>query len=211
LIITLSDDDKPCIRDRRGRRYLPVHLGGCYHDYLPTLVKFLCTFGPGELSAVFTPPLIRRVNGMAVQERSVIGNVVLHRKTWRVPVTELREALDHSSNSERYARLQAWRRRRGIPERVFAAERVPHPLLGFRYQPQYIDFTSPLFIAILQALASAPAAIVDFAEMLPDAGVFPRDANGQAWAIELLVDSRFAGNRGERCFSQTGVAGVAGS
>src|SRR5688572_6742440 len=159
------------------------------------------------MSAVFPPPRIREENGIAVQQRTIIGNVVLHRKTWRVPAAELCAALAAPAASDRFVRVHAWRKTRNIPEKVFAVERVAHPVLGFRYQPQYLDFTSPVFMPILQALAASEDVTLDLSEMLPEPAAFPGDADGRTWAVELLVDSRFASDRGERCVSHNGVAG----
>lgn len=191
LVVTVDAEGWPQLRDRDGQRYLPVYLGGGYHDYLPTLVKFLCAFGPSEMGAVFPPVLSREVGDMAVQERTVIGNVVLHRKSWHVRAEELRRILDGPSEAEVFTALHRWRRGREIPDRVFAIERVPHPVddTRFHYQPQYLDLTSPLFIAILRSIAVSCESSIMLVEMLPSPDAFPRDTEGRAWAIELLVDS----------------------
>ena len=189
LFITLDPQGLPQIRDAREQRYFPVHLGVGYHDYLPTLVKFLCAFGPTELEAVFPMPLVREIDGITVQERTVAGNVVLHRKTWRVPVAEVRRCLECPTDAEAFAALHHWRRQRGIPEQVFATERAPHPLKGFRYKPQYVDFSSPLFLPIFRAIVSAEDQTLRLVEMLPSPKAFPKDLQGRQWAIELLLDS----------------------
>jgi len=191
LVVTVDAEGWPQLRDRAGLRYLPVYLGGGYHDYLPTLVKFLCAFGPSEMGAVFPPALTREAGGMAVQERTVIGNVVLHRKSWHVRAKELSFILDGRSEAEVFTALHRWRCEKGIPGRVFAIERVTHPLQDTRahYQPQYLDLTSPLFIAILRSIAASCGGSLTLVETLPSPDAFPRDTEGRAWAIELLVDS----------------------
>ncbi|HVH13084.1 MAG TPA: hypothetical protein VM759_08535 [Longimicrobium sp.] len=52
----------PRLRDRAGKAYLPVNLGLAFEAYLPTLLKFLCLFGPSELGTVM-PPVRRRGRG----------------------------------------------------------------------------------------------------------------------------------------------------
>lgn len=189
LFVTLQDDAWPQLRDRHGRRYLPVYLGVGSYDYMPTLIKFLCAFGPTELMAVFPPPFTQNLNGVVVQERTIMGNVVLHRKTWRVAANELRACLECPSDSRTFAALYRWRQKREIPERVFVSERVPHPMKGFRYKPQYVDFTSPLFLPLLRSVASADDEFVTVTEMLPAPDAFLKNTEGQTWAVELLVDS----------------------
>jgi len=189
LLLSVEENEHPQIRDSQGRRHLPIYLGVGSHDYLPTLVKFLCTFGPTELMAPFPPPYVHEVDGVRVQERTTIGNVVLHRKSWRIPLPELHQCLELSRDCEIFAALHNWRRRRQVPDRVFASERVAHPMKGFRFKPQFIDFTSPLFIPILRTIVSTAEQYLLFSEMLPAADTFPKDKEGRRWALELLVDS----------------------
>jgi hypothetical protein len=189
MVVTVDHEGWPQLRDVAGQRYLPVYLGVADHSYLPTLVKFLCAFGPTEMGAVFPAPLQRERDGLVVRERTVIGNVVLHRRAWAVPVSSLRGALAAPADSDAFAALHRWRRGHGIPERVFAIERVPHPSLDHVYKPQYLDFTSPLFIGVLRAVLEASAETLLLEEALPAPDAFPRDREGRRWAVELLVDS----------------------
>lgn len=189
LVVTLGRQGCPQLRDRSGQRYLPVYLGVAYHDYLPTTVKFLCAFGPSEMAAVFPDALEREADGVRYGERTLIGNVVLQRRTWRVPTAELRGLFSAATEAQGFAWLQDWRQRRRLPERVFLVERVPHPFLDSLYKPQYVDLSSPLFVALLRAaLAGSPPALT-FVEMLPHPEAFPRDARGRRWAVEILADS----------------------
>lgn len=189
LRITVGSDGWPQVRHRLGQRYLPVFLGLAYYDYLPTIVKFLCSFGPTELLSVFPPRLERQIDGATIGMRTVIGNVVLHRRYWRVPVQEMYRPLDQATDAKAFLAWRGWHQQRGIPERVFAIEHTPHPILGFSYRPQYLDFSSPLFIPILKSIAERERDEVVMVEMLPSLDMLPRDAQGRAWAVELLVDS----------------------
>jgi hypothetical protein len=188
MVVTVDRDGCPQLRDAAGQRYLPVYLGVAYQAYLPTLVKFLCAFGPTEMGAVFPAPLERDRDGVVVRERTVIGNVVIHRRAWRVPAAPLRRALA-APDSDAFAAVHRWRRERGIPERVFAIERVPHPSLDHVYKPQYLDLTSPLFTFVLRAALETAGETLLLEEALPAPEAFPQDAQGRRWAVELLVDS----------------------
>ena len=190
LVLALGADGQPRLRDRSGQRYIPVQLGVGFHDYMPTLVKFLCVFGPSEMGAVFPPARVHEEDGVSMQERTVIGNLVLHRKSWTVPVAELRVALDGGRESEAFAALHLWRQRCGLPRCAFALERVPHPILGFRYRPQYVDFTSPLFVPVVRSILQADKdGVLTLVEPLPPPELFPADTEGRRWAVELLIDS----------------------
>jgi len=179
----------PVVRDAGGRRFLPVQLGVGYYDYLPTLIKFLCAFGPNELGAVFPPPRLRRAaDGVVGGGRTRIGSVVIHRRTWQCTTAALRDAVTASDDAAAFAAITRWRRRLGIPDRVFLIERVPHPVRNDRFQPQYLDLTSPVFVGILRAALADDSGTVTLVEALPDPDQFPRDAAGERWAVELLLD-----------------------
>ena len=190
LFLGVGRDGVPHVRDKSGRRYLPVYLGVGFYDYLPTFVKFLCAFGPTELSSIFPAPQERKTAELAEGTRTCIGNVVLHRKFWRVSVDQLRSCLDDSAGDvEAFARVHDWARLHNIPQRIFAMERVRHPLMNFHYRPQYMDLTSPLFLDIFRSIVNTARGELLFFEMLPTPEMFPKDVNGRAWGIELLVDS----------------------
>ncbi|HEY0015545.1 MAG TPA: lantibiotic dehydratase [Longimicrobium sp.] len=180
---------EPALRGRDGLRYVTAFLGLAYEDYVPSLVRFLCAFGPSEMSAVF-PPRASRDDGLVTMScRTVIGNVVLHRQGWSFPTRLLRNAIEKMTDTEAFAAVNRWRMDLGIPDRVFMAERSPHPIQGFRYQPQYLDFTSPLFVALLRSALEPQGDLISFTEMLPTSAMFSPDAAGRRWAVELLVDS----------------------
>jgi hypothetical protein len=189
LCVTISRGGLPYIADRSGQRYLPVFLGGGYHDYLPTLAKFVCLFGPTELASVFPPPREITANGVTVGCRTLIGNVILHRDYWRVKTKDVRQLVNRQRDADAFMSFTRWRKQHNIPDRVFVMEKVSHPLLTQHYRPQYVDLTSPLFTPILQSVArSADDELLVF-EMLPGIEAFPKDSAGKSWAVELLLDS----------------------
>ena len=189
LSVEFPPDGAPAVRDAGGRRFLPVQLGVGYYDYMPTLVKFLCAFGPNELAAVFPAPRRRMEGGDVVIGRTRIGSVVLHRRSWGCATAELRKGVDGASDAAAFEAITRWRQRRGIPDLVFLVERVPHPIRDDRFQPQYIDFTSPVFVSIFRSALGEQHERVTLVEMLPTPQRFPRDAAGHRWAVELLLDS----------------------
>ncbi len=179
---------EPRLRGRDGRRWLPVHLGLAYDDCMPPIVRFLCTFGPSEPTPVYPPYTRRREGDATIVSRTLLGNLVLHRKMWTVHAAPLAAALAGRDEAGAFAALQRWRAERGIPGRVFLSERHVLPVVGDVYRPQYVDFTSPLFASLFRAAVEGEERIT-LTEALPGPELFPRDADGRARAVEVLLDS----------------------
>jgi hypothetical protein len=182
-------DRAPTLRGRDGQRYMAAYLGGAYEDYVPTLVRFLCVFGPTEMSAVFPTTSKHQEGPVTVTRRTVLGNVVLHRAAWTFPAGPLREELAGLDDAGAFAAVTRWRAERGIPARVFMVEQSPHPVQGVRYQPQYLDFTSPLFVALFRSSLETQGDQVKLSEVLPTPEMASRDAAGRPWAVEVLLES----------------------
>jgi hypothetical protein len=180
---------RPVLRGQQGRRFLPVHLGLAFEAYLPSVVRFLCAFGPGELSTVLPPRAWRDQGEVRVADRTVLDSLVVHRQGWSVPAAPLAAALSHADDATAFAEMNRLRLAWGIPDRVFCAEPVPHALAGVVYKPQYLDFTSPLFLPLLRDAAGGEVERLTFEEMLPTPEMLPRDSAGRRRAVEVIVDS----------------------
>jgi hypothetical protein len=189
LVVDLgAADGKATLRDRIGQRYLPVHLGVAHEDFMPTLFKFLLVFGPSELSAPFPPQRFEKLDDVTVGGRTQLGNLLIHRRTWSFRAVALLDELTQPSEAAALVAANRWRSQRGIPERIFAIEKVPHRLRGTRYRPQYVDFSSPLFLDVLRAILRTDDRDVSFVEALPTPDMFPEDGNGHRRAVEILLD-----------------------
>ncbi|HEX2202852.1 MAG TPA: lantibiotic dehydratase, partial [Longimicrobium sp.] len=182
---------RACLRGADGRRYVAVHLGVAYDDYMPPLNRFLSVFGPSESAGVFPPASSEARDGVVFTRRTVLGSLVIHRRSWTFDAPALAARLAGLSEAAGFAALSRWRAEHGVPERVFLAERVPHPIQGERVQPQYLDLTSPLFAALFRGVVERERerGSVRLVEALPDAGHLPRDGAGRRWAVEALLDS----------------------
>jgi hypothetical protein len=182
-------DGLPQLTDREGRRILPLHLGGLVFRFMPHLLKFLILFGPGEFRFCIPRCRSRREGDVQVVDRHWAGNVLYRRKTWVVEATSLRSPFAGSSEAAVFLAVNRWRRDRGIPERVFAVE----PLVGGverpQTKPQYIDFSSPLFLEVLRSIAEVDVPRFSFMEALPLYSEFPQTESGQQWGVELQLDS----------------------
>lgn len=180
---------KPTLRGGGGERYQAVHLGVTHENGLPTLIKFLLAFGPSEMSAPFPPPWVRSEGDGTVSARTRLGSLVLHRRSWTFPVGPLAEEIAPLDDASAFAAIHRWRAVRGLPDRVFVPEAKVHPLGLRTVKPQYLDFTSPLFVPLFRALLAGAGGSLTLIEMLPAPEAFPSDGAGERRAMELLLDS----------------------
>jgi hypothetical protein len=170
--------------DAAGRCYAPVHLGVANHVFMPPLVKFLSALGPGEIKPISLPRYVHEGEGMTVTNRLRVDDVIVSRQRWHFEPGALPAGLFDLPEAQAFVALHRWRLAHGIPERVFLIEQVRHGL----YKPQYLDLTSPSFVALLRASGKAGEGIT-FYELLPTPEIFPADEAGRRWAVELLIDT----------------------
>lgn len=182
-------DRRPVLRGPKGIRLLPVHLGLAFEAFMPPLTRFLCAFGPGDLRTLLPPRAPRTEGDVVVTGRTVLGSLVLHRAAWRVPTAPLAQALAAADDAEAFAAANRLRMAWGVPDRVFVTEARAAGPQGTTYKPQYLDWTSPLFLPLLREAVSAAGERTAMEEMLPDAAMCPRDAAGRRWAVEVVLDS----------------------
>lgn len=189
MSIKVQPDGWAALEDKAGQRFLTAYIGLAGSTYLPTLVKFLCAFGPTDTIALYPRRLEKSYEDIVVRERTTAGNVVLARKSWTVPVERLREILREHSNPAAFERLHRFLHKVGMPHRVFVSEKLISFPRGSHSKPQYLDLTSPLFIAILHSIVTAAKEPLLFVEALPSPDSFLPDSNGQKWAVELIADA----------------------
>ncbi len=178
----------PELVDDRGRRCRPVHLGGADSEYMPTPLKILALFGPGEMR--FNFPWRDEPAGpdARLRRRVTLDNLILRRQSWRVELPPLLRQLAGAGDAEAFTALNLWRLERGIPERVFVLEHVHHARRTDLFKPQYLDFTSPLLAAVFRSALRHNREFLTFEEMLPTPDQALRDAGGAPWAVEILLD-----------------------
>jgi hypothetical protein len=137
---------------------------------------------------VFPRQAVRREGEVTVAERTILGTLVLHRRGWVVPTAPLAQAA-RGADARAFAAVDRLRRAWGIPGQVFFSERLSNFFFGTVHKPQYLDFTSPLFLPLLRDALEGAGESLHLAEMLPDFGMCPRDGAGRRWAVEVMVDS----------------------
>lgn len=179
----------PRLVDTEGRRYLPVHLGGATHRYIPALFRFLSLFGPEEVDLKFLSPRTLTEEQIGFRERLRIDDIVVYRKRWFFEQETLPQGLSAGSEKEAFLAFDAWRRERQLPDRLFLIENIAHPSREDLYKPQYLDLTSPLFVTLLRSALKSHRGVVSFEEMMPTPEAALVDAEGRHWMIEILLDS----------------------
>jgi Lantibiotic dehydratase, N terminus len=178
----------PDLVDCEHRRILPMHLGPVARAHMPSLVKFLALFGPGDFR--YRRPTLpsRKVDGVTIVARHRLGNIVYRRKTWVFETAPLRAALAGLTEPAAFRLLNRWRSNLGIPDRAFLAEPLviaPQPYT----KPQYVDFTSPLLVEIFRSAIHKEIARLKLTEALPEPeGQFMMGGRHRR-ALELQLES----------------------
>jgi hypothetical protein len=178
-------DGLPVLVDRTGERLLPVAFGSLAARGRPTLLKFLAAFGPVALLPRRPAKPPRAKDGIEVCDRHAIGRAVYSRRKWRFDPRPLLAAIDGQDDVKAFAAIHRWRLAKGLPERVFARERVPG--VESHLKPQYIDFSSPAFVQMFQSILKSGGKALTVEEALPEPERFP--VQGGLWGIEIQLES----------------------
>lgn len=179
----------PTLVDRHGKNVMPIFLGATSLFPMPTLVKFLAHFSLAEFRLIYPQRPASRRDDTQFFGRIRIGNLIPHRRSWSFSPAEVFPGLDSASDRDLYRRVNTWRRARGIPDQVFASEKLRTNFkLWEIHKPQYVDFTSPSFVPIFRACMQARPERVDLRETLPAPGSFPPGPDGRHWAFEVQLE-----------------------
>ncbi len=191
----------PRLLDEAGRQLAPIYLGTTVLRFMPLMLKFLALFGPGTLNPIIPELKPRKEGDIAIQDRLYSGRVLLKRQRWLISPEALRKELFGLPDDELFLKIQSWRLERGIPRRVFIARRSGLDVTETHYKPQYVDFGSPLSVALFRATVfPLDRERIGLEEVIPapDAGLArARDADAR-WAFEIQLDSFPARRAGDR-------------
>lgn len=183
-------DEIPWMVDPEGRRILPVHLGGLVFRYMPNLLKFLTMFGPGEFRYCLRRRRGSPGDGLRERvDRHWVGHALYRRRSWVTDLPALRAAVDGSSEAAAFLSIDGWRRAHGIPEQAFLVEPLATGVARPQTKPQYVDFSSPLFVQLFRSILEMDMPALTLFEALPGPAQMPRTAGGRRWAMELQLDS----------------------
>lgn len=117
--------------------------------------------------------------GVRYQPRIVFEDrVVLRRRSWHFPRAALPKRTSSENDWSFFCRVHDWKKRHGIPDRVFAAITHHGELRQLEadhlrklgrddYKPQYLDFTNPLLVRLFEKLIGKTPRGITITEMLP--------------------------------------------
>nr|WP_315032429.1 lantibiotic dehydratase [uncultured Chryseobacterium sp.] len=104
-------------------------------------------------------------------------SIVLQRKTWIISAKSMPQP--EAGSDEYYLEIRKWQQRVGLPDHVFLRLQVkaapvnpPSENIKGRddYKPQFIDFTSVLYVELLAKCLKKADEYIQIEEMLPDCG-----------------------------------------
>lgn len=187
--------DRLLLRSRSlGAEIVPTYLGYLIPLALPEIPRNLLLFARSGMTQ-FDPwaavPPAPDDEGMLYRPRVRCGPVVLRRRSWSVQASDLPLGEESAAGeADLLLRWQRYRRRHGLPGRVFASVRTDAAFVGAgSSKPIFVDLASVLS---LQAFAAAlsPEAHVTFTEMLPDLQDAPARGPRGHHAVELAIESQ---------------------
>jgi hypothetical protein len=102
------------------------------------------------------------------------------------------------SDQDFFIELNLWRLANGVPDEVFvtvdhqviptSAKRIPIRLQTFKRKPQYLDFTSPMFLHRIERIIRTAELCVTFEEIYPPLDQQLLHRGDQAHVSEFLAE-----------------------
>ncbi|MBY0177920.1 lantibiotic dehydratase family protein [Curtobacterium herbarum] len=182
--------------DHGGRRITPHYFGFLVPFLLPATEAALYMLGRGPLVRMDLGTDIERGVGhdeIVSHPRVVAGSVVVTRRAWSLPAAAFPVPRPGERLAETLRRMNEFRARHGIGERVFirpepAADALWQQFVAMRSKPLAVDLTSPLDLRCLPAWL-ADAARLRVTEALPDTEARPSDPFGFGSCTEYVLET----------------------
>lgn len=216
--ITLADlslhhdpeTDRLVLRSARlGREVVPVYFGYLVPAALPEVARTLLLLAPSSIVTIDPwggVPQDTGADGVAYRPRVRHRGVVLSRRSWTAAAQTLPRHRPETDTGAWFAQWQEWRRRHGLPARVFvtlrpdgAAEEAPEAGAdgsaaadrpARRHKPHFLDFGSALSLQLFEhLLREAGTGSVVFTEMLPAPDHLHTTSDEGAHITELVVET----------------------
>lgn len=196
-IVHDADADRLVLRSTRlDREVIPVYLGYLVPLALPEIPRTLLLLSPTSMTRPDVwggVPSSEPDDGVTTRPRVRHGSVVLSRRHWSAPASALPLRAPGDTDAGWYLGWHRWRRRHGLPDRVFATVSDGGGRGATSAKPQYLDFDSHLSLVAFEALLRTAEARVVFREALPDEDdlhtVSGRGRHVAEMALETAPDS----------------------
>ncbi|MGI8312294.1 lantibiotic dehydratase [Saccharopolyspora hattusasensis] len=188
----------------RGIGVIPVHLGMMVEFLLPPAYRFLLQmFGQAVprfefIKQLSTASASGELDGVRRYPRLVLGELVVNRASWVVRAQDLPWRPAGGSGVGHLIDVTRWRRRHGIPRQCFVRAIAGHGhaaqksrvdgMFDKTRKPVYVDFSSALFLNVLDEVVAGTDEALVFEEMLPGpADLVARDGDARR-ACEFVVE-----------------------
>ncbi|MES5823117.1 lantibiotic dehydratase [Streptomyces sp. RG80] len=186
-------EDRLVLRSARlGREVIPVYLGYLVPLALPELPRTLLLLSPTSMAPLNVwggVPESEPVAGVTRRPRVRHGSVVLSRRSWSAPASELPLHTPGMPDEEWFLGWHRFRRAHRLPDRVFVTVSDSGARGATGAKPQYLDFDSPLSLTAFEALLKSPEARAVFREMLPDEDGLHAVSHRGRHVAELAVET----------------------
>jgi hypothetical protein len=191
ISVCLNDTSPmPWVRSPRNDHLLPVHMGGAGYDFVASsTIRQLCMLGPSRQLPFIPEGLASETRDVHTFSRVTLGNLVLRRRCWWVRREQLPNVTTTGPDADFYLAFNKWRVDAQIPTKAFVRLDVDFDPVSGRHKPQYIDFSSPLFLRMFASMIQNHTGKVRFEEVLP-AIEFDNEAN-DGHVFEVFVDPLF--------------------
>lgn len=187
------ETDRVVLRSTRlDKEVVAVYLGYLVPMALPQIPRTLLLLSPASLVRldVWRGVPAATIDGVTVRPRLRLGNIVLSRRSWAVPVREFPDPGDPGTDPMAFLGWRRWRARHGLPEQVFATVYPATPgRLTANPKPQYVDFGSALSMQALRAVLSDPDDRLVLRELLPAADELAAHSALGGHVSELAVET----------------------
>ncbi|WP_431782455.1 lantibiotic dehydratase [Streptomyces chumphonensis] len=200
-----EEADRLVLRSTRlGREVVPVYLGYLVPLALPEVPRTLLLLSPTSMAPVDVwagVPEGEPVDGVTHRPRVRHGALVLSRRRWSAPAAALPLRAPGTSDAEWFLGWHRFRRRHGLPDRVFATVSGGGARGATGAKPSYVDFDSVLSLTAFEALLASAEARVVLREALPDEDalhtVTPEGRHVAELAVETVRGGGTPASRGE--------------
>ena len=177
LFVTTDKEEGIVLTNGEGTKVVPIQFSLEGSHGKSKLTHLLDLFDPNENFGYRM--LLESINALYkndLKEKDIVfiprfsyGNeIIIQRKKWLINKRELVGVVGKTTSlTDLFFKLNKWKSSHAIPDRVFLKIKGKDRSSGDHYKPQYIDFSSPVFVLLLQNILSKADDVIELTEMLP--------------------------------------------